>query len=58
MMPVIIQNVSNEYTFTFEINDLEYKEERVDSPILTSLAIVTGASAVLSSVVVAVALTR
>lgn len=44
MMPIVIQNVTNEYTFTFTINDVNYKEERVNNPLLTTVAITTGAT--------------
>lgn len=58
MMPIIIQNVTNEYTFTFQINDLEYKEEKVNNPLLTTLAITTGVTVVACAAAVAVAVAR
>lgn len=50
VMPIIVQDTAREYVFTFEINDLEYREERRFSPLWSTLAVSAGLTAVLSAV--------
>lgn len=50
VMPIIVQDTVREYIFTFEINDLEYREERRFSPLWSTVAISTGLTALLSVV--------
>lgn len=50
VMPIIVQDTAREYVFTFEINDLEYREERRFSPLWSTVAVSAGLTAVLSAV--------
>ena len=50
VMPIIVQDTAREYIFTFEINDLDYREERRFSPLWSTVAISAGLTAALSAV--------
>ena len=54
VMPIITPEIAREYIFTFEINDLEYREERKFSPLWSTVAISAGMTAVLSAVATAI----
>ena len=50
VMPIIVQDTAREYIFTFEINDLDYREERRFSPLWSTVVISAGLTAALSAV--------